>query len=213
MRKILFIFLTLLFVSSFQNAAQATVITFDDLPETTYPIYWGSIHDGYKSLNWYNFGYLDVNQQNLGITGYQNGVVSNPMVAFNQYGNPGAIYSDTAFTFNNAFLTAAWEEELNVSVRGYLNGAEKYFKNVVLSTSAPTNVLFDFQNVDYLSFYSYGGITLTETDQNHFVMDNIVINEPLSPLSVPEPSLVILGTLGFLGSFSLRKRNSTHSEK
>lgn len=204
MKKFALIICAFCLISSFQNNANATLITFDDLPATTYPIYWGNIEDGYASLNWYNFDYLDITQQNLGVTGYQNGVITDPMVAFNQFGNPAAIYSDNSFTFNSVYLTSAWEEDLNVIVRGYNNGNEKYYRNVVLSTSNPQKVIFDFQDINYLSFDSFGGITVLPMDQNHFVMDNLTINEPITP--VPEPSSVFLYIIGLIASLCLKKR-------
>ena len=98
------------------------LITFDDLTGTSLPV-----PAGYDNLTWSNFYYLN------GVaygqpSGFAAGVVSTNNVAYNNGGAPAAISSSAPFTLVSAYLTAAWNDNLQVEVQGY-NGATLSYDN------------------------------------------------------------------------------------
>ncbi|QLE47163.1 PEP-CTERM sorting domain-containing protein [Nostoc sp. C057] len=169
--------------------AQATVLTFDDIAPI--PVN-DRISNGYGGLNWDNFDYINGSNTALSLTGYDNGRVSGDYVAFNGFGDT-ALVSDGIFNFNSAYLTAAWNNGLSVTVEGFKSGATLYSKTVVVDTTQPTLVNFDYLGIDELRFTSFGGVEpdyLIETGGSgtQFVLDNFTFNEKVT--SVPEPTLL-----------------------
>jgi len=169
----------------------AAVVTFDDLPSSSAP---QPIPEDYSGFNWTNFGYVD--PLPFGPSGYANGTVSPTNVAYNRYGDPSML-SSGSFEFVGAYFTGAWNDGLNVSVSGYLNGEVIERMTIVTSYYVPTWSSFNWV-VDQLSFNSYGGTLAPEavSDGLQFVMDNFTYN-------VPEPGTMFLFGLGGL---ILRKR-------
>ncbi|BAY29663.1 hypothetical protein NIES2107_15070 [Nostoc carneum NIES-2107] len=173
------------------SKAQAVVLDFDDLPGD---IDW--IQNGYKGFKWNNFAYLNsVNYDNQ--SGYKNGTVSNPNVAFNSSGDPASISINSGqFDFNSAYLTGAWNNGLNIQVEGLFQGITKYSRTINVGSTSPTLFNFNFLGIDNLKFTSYGGINAGYNGGGtHFVLDNFTYNKSES---VPEP-LSILGTLTAAG--------------
>ncbi|MDZ7963550.1 MAG: PEP-CTERM sorting domain-containing protein [Nostoc sp. DedSLP03] len=169
--------------------AQATVLTFDDIAPVSDL---ARIPNGYGGFNWDNFSYRNGSDSDVSLTGYDNGRVSGDYVAYNGYGNP-ALVSDSVFDFNSAYLTAAWNNGLSVTVEGLKSGATLYSKTVVVDTTEPTLVNFDYFGVDELKFTSFGGVEpdyLIETGGRgtQFALDNFTFNEKAT--SVPEPTLL-----------------------
>ncbi|MCC5617149.1 PEP-CTERM sorting domain-containing protein [Nostoc sp. CHAB 5836] len=169
--------------------AQATVLTFDDLAPVSN---FDQIPNGYGGFNWDNFSYTNGSSPGDTGTGYGNGRVSGDYVAFNAFGDP-ALVSDSIFDFNSAYLTAAWNDGLSVTVEGLKSGATLYSKTVVVDTTQPTLVNFDYFGVDQLRFRSFGGVQpdyLVETGSRgtQFALDNFTFNEKAT--SVPEPTLL-----------------------
>ncbi|ODH02891.1 hypothetical protein A4S05_02305 [Nostoc sp. KVJ20] len=168
--------------------AQAAVLTFDDIaPISGFTL----IPNDYGGFNWDNFYYTNGSNA-ISRTGYDNGRVSGDYVAFNGFGNP-ALVSDDVFDFNSAYLTAAWNDGLSVTVEGLNSGATLYSKTVVVDTTQPTLVNFDYFGVDELRFTSFGGVEpdyLVETGGSgtQFALDNFTFNEKAT--SVPEPRLL-----------------------
>lgn len=180
---------------------QAAMLTFDDLSGTNNPI-----PDGYGGFSWGNFYYLDgVNYSST--SGYQNAVVSPNNVAYNAYGNP-AFMSDSPFTFNSAYFTAAWNEGLSVTVEGYLASVLVHTNTFTINTTSPTLMTFDWSGIDELRFSSSGGTDNPNYSGSgtHFAMDNFVYNEGFGG-AVPEPTtLAIWSTLTGLGLIAARRR-------
>lgn len=178
-------------VASFANA---TVVTFDDIAN-------GAVANGYNGLNWDNVYTLNAVNYNPQNSGYFNGLVSGESVAYNAWGDVGLVSGGT-FDFNGAFLTAAWNNGLNITVTGFLAGLELYSQTVVVDTTSPTWFNFNFTGIDSLSFNSFGGVDAgLGGGGNHFAMDNFTFNEA----SVPESSSIFLLGLGLLGLFGARK--------
>lgn len=184
------------------GAAQAAVLTFDDVSNTSS---FDSIYNGYGGFNWNNF--LVENGTSLPVTGtgYDNGRVSGDYTAFNGFGQL-AILSNSVFDFNGTYLTGAWHDGLSIVVEGLKNGSSLYSKTVVVDTTGPTWFDFNFLGIDQLKFTSFGGVNpgFSGGDGTQFAMDNFTFNETKS---VPEPTTTLgLLALGALGAGSMLKR-------
>ncbi len=175
------------------GSAMATTITFDDLP-----VEGEFITNGYNGFDWNNFyvfGKGTTNPYYSG-TGYQNGTVSQPNVAFNAFADPASILSLTPFTFNSAYLTSAFNDGNQIKITGLLGGIVKDTKTVTLNTVTPLLATFNFQNIDTLTFTSLN-------NRNQFVIDDFTYNA--SATAVPEP-FTILGSAVALGAGVAMKR-------
>lgn len=186
------------------GAAQAVVLTFDDLYNYTSGNY---IYNGYGGLNWDNF-YL---MQGHLLGGYIEGAVSGVGTAFS-YGGEVTVANNSLFDFQGTYLTAASRYDLSVVVEGLNNGTSLYSKTVVVDLFGPTWVDFNFLGIDQLKFSSFGGTVLTYhlgTWGTDFVIDNFTFNETKS---VPEPASTLgLLALGAMGAGSMLKRK--HQKK
>lgn len=180
------------------GSAQATLITFDGIPNSL-----DTIAPGYGGLQWNNFLVLDGVKH--GASGYTNSVISPNNVAFNGFGAPATFLSASAFTFNSAYITAAWNDGLQLIVTGSLNGVQVDTTTFTVNTSGPTLETFNWSNIDSVTFTSFGGTpnpNFTRTGGGeHFAMDNLTINA-----TVPEPSTVFLLGIGLLGLMGTARR-------
>jgi len=188
--------------------SQAAVITFDDLSATDVD----AIQSGYQGFNWGDEFWTSlayIHKDTLPGTGFANGVVSGNYAAFNNFATTSTISGDL-FTFNGAYLTAAWNEGLHIEVSGFLNNVLLFTQTVVVNTQIAQWFSFDFAGINQLSFRSWGG---TPTNPNeggeHFVMDNFTVNEAVS---VPESSPLALLLLGLAALAAGRQstRNPRH---
>jgi hypothetical protein len=166
-------------------ANSAFQTTFDELPNAMNE---PSIPAGYGGLNWYNFRYLDAVRTTARPSGYQVGMRSASVVAFNGYGSPASITSTGLFNFVSAFLTAAWNENLRLTVEGYTAGRLTYSNSYTLSPTAPTLIRFNYLGVDEVDFISSGG-TLHQgyshpEPAEQFVLEDVTMalaGEPIIP--------------------------------
>ncbi len=166
------------------------LVTFDDLTGS------GLVPVGYNSLTWSNFYYLD------GLTygepsGYTAGVVSSPNVAYNAYGAPAAISSPTPFDLVSGYLTAAWDNNLQVELKGFSGPTLVYDNTYTLSTTVPKLIQFNYVGVTSVQFISLDG--------TQFVMDNvslIFLLPPSQPVITTQP-VGQVATVGRAATFSL----------
>jgi len=192
---------------SAKSASAQTLITFDDIsiPTNNDLI---SITNGYRGFNWNNFWVLSVSNQTsmYGVTNGDNyGMVSPPNVAFNGSGNPAEIDSTgTSFDFFSAYLTGAWNNDLNIEVEGYDGTNLLYDQTVVASATSPTLFTFDYLGINRLYFNSYGGepAGFPRGSGEQSAMDNLTFE------FIPEPSSLLLTALGVvtLCAYVRRKR-------
>ena len=157
----------------------SATITFDDLPA---PAIGGTaIPNGYAGLNWQNMFYVDGDNNNFNPSGYQNGRVSPPNVGAMSNDSIGefSLVSGALFSFNSAWLAAAWQDGLTIQVKGYRLGILLYEKTVVVNTLGPMLFHFDFCGIDALRFDTIAGIPnpITGDGGRHFVIDDMTINE------------------------------------
>jgi len=168
------------------------LITFDNLGDgtCTNPI---TISSGYGNshFTWDNFYVLDGVDYCDNPSGFEYGVVSGTSVAFNGGGNTATISSSKPFLLLSADLTAAWFDDLEVEVQGYVSGSLAYDDTYFLSSTSPTLITFGYAGVTEVDFISSGGTTNTAYSGSgeQFAMDNLTVVTYSNALAVTlEPS-------------------------
>ena len=187
----------------------ATVIAFDDIPSTTlsngmlqllmYPV----ITNGYQGLNWANFYILNAPffAKKYETNGEYYGMVTASNVTFNGGGTTAEVDSSgTDFNFLSAYLTGAWNSNLNIEVQGFSGTNLLYDTTVVASATSPTLFTFNYLDINRLTFNSSGGQPAFGVDAPQFAMDNFTFE------FVPEPSSFLLAAAGALLLCPLLKR-------
>lgn len=207
-RSFLLVFVPLAILMSLATPARSqTLVTFDDFDLSHAHAYSTNIPNGYQGLNWTNFGIVNgiLQSSALGgyLSGYNYGMVTPSNVAYNAFGNPAEIDSPgTNFSFLSAYLTGAWNSNLNIEVEGFNGAAEIYDTNVVASATNPTLFTFNYLNINRLYFNSYGGelAGFGGGAGENFVMDNFDFE------FIPEPSSLLLTALGGVSLVAFLKR-------
>ncbi|MGA2604842.1 MAG: PEP-CTERM sorting domain-containing protein [Verrucomicrobiia bacterium] len=182
-----------------------TLVTFDDFNLAQDQFFQTNIPDGYEGLSWSNFWVLNaVLRSNIYgfLNGYNYGMVSASNVAFNAAGNPAEIDSVTNFNFLSAYLTGAWNSNLNIEIEGFNGAQEIYDTIVVASATNATLFTFNYLNIDRLYFNSYGGqdAGFAGGSGEQFAMDNFMFE------FIPEPSSLLLTALGAVALCAFLKR-------
>ena len=201
---------------SISSTSRANLITFDDISLTYMTTSGGvvvvgqkfftDITNGYHNLNWGNFsaGVGLRSDPFYGTNGGYYGMVSVSNIAFNDSGNPAEIDATSAnFNFLSVYLTGVWNSNLNIEAEGFRSGTLLYDTTVVASATAPTLFAFNYLDIDRLTFNSFGGQNagFPNGEGELFAMDNLSVE------FVPEPSSLLLATIGVLLLWPLLKRN------
>lgn len=145
--------------------------TFDDLAAPEGGL---TVPNGYLGVNWNNFSYLS---GSVAGGGYIPGTLSPSNCAYNAFANPASISSPDPFDFHSAYLTAAWNDYLQLEVKGYNRGVLAYDQTYTLQATMPTLINFDYLGVTEVDFISSGGTNhpgYTGTG-THFAMDNVLL--------------------------------------
>ena len=100
------------------------------------------VPNGYNGFQWANFSVIDA-LDSLIASGGQNGTVSPKNVAFNSNGNPANFSGSGAFTLDSAYLTAAWNDGLQLEVQGFVGTTLTYDNTYTLNTW-PDSSLINF---------------------------------------------------------------------
>jgi hypothetical protein len=169
----------------------ANLITFDEFGPTNATV--TPIPNGYAGLDWLNFNVKSAGQtiDPQHDTGYGHGVVSPFDITYNSAGNPATIFSSlrAPFTLISVYLTAAWNDDLNVTIEATGAGgkhAAEFAQTVTINTLAPTLVTLNFPNIHIVTFSSSGGTAHTpDVFGTQFVMDDLTL---ASLPSAPEPA-------------------------
>jgi len=157
------------------TVANAALLTFDTLGDDT------TVPSGYGGLMWNNFYSLDGVNYDGNPSGYEAGVVSPNNVAFNGFGSPASITIKSGFfKLNSAYLTGAWNDNLVVTVKGYIISTRGvriliYSHSYRLSATHPTLIKFTPVIVQEVDFISSGGTPhegYTGSGE-HFAIDNL----------------------------------------
>ena len=127
-------------------------------------------------------------------SGYGAAMVSVAKVAYNPGGAPASISSSSPFALFSAYLTAAWNDNLQVEVQGYNGTALVYDNKYLLSATTPTLVRFNYVGVTSVNFFSSGGTPhLGYTGSGtQFAMDNLNVHVTPNPPSAPPASLTLM---------------------
>lgn len=184
-------------MASLSLGATATPLSFDDV--TTGNM---AALGGYGGLEWSDNFYA-AKASVLG-GGYTAGLQSGAYVAFNAYSSAVSFSADDPFTFESAYLTAAWNDGLTLDIKGYLGSAEVQSLTLLLSATTPTFALLNWSNVDRVSFASHGGTHHAGYGGagTAFVMDNLT----LTPVPEAETYAMLLAGLGIMGVVARRRR-------
>lgn len=174
----------------------ATVLTFDDVTAETAAV----IPNDYGGFDWTYAVVEDPIAYGTVPSGYANGIVSGNYIALfttTNFGD-GRIISNNTFDFIGSYLTAAWRDDLNITIEGYHDNILSYSETVVADYYSPTWFEFNFMNIDELRFGASGGIEIPDNagNSNQFALDNFTF--------VPEPTTLLL--LSFGGIVLLKKR-------
>jgi len=159
----------LMLLSTLQLGARGLVstqqtITFDSIETDTEGV---PANNGYAGLAWDNFYVLDGVDYGEA-SGYQIGVASPYNVAYNAYGDPASILSPdgrTFFILTSANMTAAWQNNLRVEIKGYLFNRVVYDVFVTLSNDHSTVVNFPKNLVNRVTF--------ADAEGTQIVFDNV----------------------------------------
>jgi hypothetical protein len=188
-------------------ASQAsTLITFDDISNASN--YNGVIPNDYKDLNWINLRYINpFNNSGWQNSGAGTGIVSLSYVATSNSGIPAEIQSATPFRLDSAYFAANWNDGLQITVKGELEGAITHTKTFTVDTAGSTREFFNWNNIDTVLITATGGTHNSSLldGGTSFAMDNLIISH------VPEPETyaMLLAGLGLLGAIIRRRQNSS----
>jgi hypothetical protein len=192
--KTLLRFAFVYFVSTAIVFADTTItIKFDDIPSVSGPSgNFPVVTNGYNGFQWSNFYVVDALDSSIP-SGGQNGTVSPKNVAFNANGNPANFSSSGAFALDSAYLTAAWNDGLQLEVQGFVGTTLTYDNTYTLNTAGPVLVNFKYLGVDEVNFISSGGTHHSGYSGagTQFAMDNLTV-------TVPEPNALSLFGIGAL---------------
>lgn len=200
-----------LLAGGFMSVAHAETLGFDDIaaPGNNSAVVLGTYH----GFTFNNFDALDGTTFENGVNnGYTNGVVSPDNVIFNGWGAPASFSSTDAstFTLNSMYLTAAWNNGLQITVTGYDGGTLLDTATFTVNESGPTLETLNWSGVNTIEFVSRGGTPVPGVIGmgTQFALDNLTVS---SVASTPEPcSLLLLGT-SLLGGLGIGRRRLTRS--
>lgn len=135
-------------------------------------------------FNYSNIGNLYTPDYFTQDTGYVRGRTSGAWVGYTS--TLGTISSATPFDFVGGSFTAAWNDDLEVTLVGQLGGIEQYRSNFIMSDDFPSLLTLNFHSIDTLQIWTAGGVDAgTPGGGNHVALDDLVFQAA----TVPETSM------------------------
>jgi hypothetical protein len=191
------------------SAQAADTLTFDDLGYGV-TLSKGEQYEQYKGFTWSNF--MSFSSKAAQGNGYASGYTAMykhsgmGILNWEAQGAQLVRVDGSLFDFGSADMIAAWNDGLHVTVTGWLGDEAKYTQLVTLDSTVVSPKVFNFTDIDKLTFSSFGGMKnpLNLTNGTHFAIDNMNFNVTTA---VPEPSsyAMLLAGLTMVG-FIARKR-------
>jgi hypothetical protein len=213
-------FFILLLASFSALPVLASTINFDDLDASSGDIVLDSLNP-YHGFDWTNFS---VYTSTPGFPGFNNGIVSSPNAAYT--GGQilsttvlpvmGTVTASTAFDFLSADIGAGYYNDLDVTVKGLLNGTTLFTKTVTVNTQGAQLFDFGFSGINALELFASQTASTTDPfncgvfNCTQFTMDNMVFSPATRPPppTVPEPStgsILCIGAVALLAALRWRK--------
>lgn len=199
MKKIVTALLMAASFLTFETAANAAVLTFDEPEFMTDNII--SISN-YQDFTFNNFGVLNaLNAAKNGHRPNDSGYYTYPNDAYNKYGERSSFSRAETFNLNDAYIAGwAWNSfDLLIRTTTTEGIIEKL---LYLNLNERQHITFNYLGVSLVEFIPFNHETGEEEGDNWFTIDNIRYNE--SP--VPEPSSILLGFMGLSSLFGLRRK-------
>jgi hypothetical protein len=137
-----------------------------------------TVQNGYGFLRWEGFTSLDAVNYDLNPSGYEAGLISSSNVVYGEGSARILAKTGTAFLLKTAYMTAAWNDNLQVVVKGYLNGRLMFSATYILSATEPRFINFpDNKPVTEVTFESSGGTQheAYEGSGEHFLLDDLTV--------------------------------------
>ena len=183
------------------SSVNAAPITFDDLTDLNF------IPNGYAGLSWNNMASLNAVTYDTNPSGYFVGLVSPEFVAFNAAGNPASFGLEPSFLVNSFYLTAAWNDDLDVLIEGLLDVTPVVSTSIQIDSTLKSLITLNWSGIDEVRLTSSGGVDNPNFDGigPHFAMDNLVINSEFQ--EVPEAGTWFAGaTVALIGGATYLRR-------
>jgi hypothetical protein len=155
------------------------------------------VTNGYGGLNWTNFNAINAVTV-VTPSGYPIDMVSSNNVAFNNnQSSPATIASANPFNLFSAYLSAAWNDNLQFEAKGYTNGVLVYDNTYILSPTNRTLINFNYLGVTEVDFIASGGTLHSGYSGNgtFFAMDNVNVATGPGVLYGPQITVPLPGSL------------------
>lgn len=160
----------IVFAGTVTGWCEDPVIQFDDVPSFT------NIPSGYHLLNWQGFQCLDGADYSPP-NGYQAAVQSGLNVIYPANGSSASMAAGM-FDLLSLYATAAYNDNVKLEAKGYINGTLVYDQTNTLSATDATFIQYNFYGVDKVDFSSSGGTPhggYSGGSGNYFAFDDVTV--------------------------------------
>lgn len=144
-----FLLAAIVFAGTVSGWCADPVIQFDDVPS------FSNVPSGYHLLDWSGFQSLDGVDYSPP-NGYQAAVQSDLNVIYPFNGSNASI-SAGMFDLLSLYATAAYNDNVKLEAKGYINGTLVYDQTNTLSATVATFIQYNFYGVERVDFSSSGG--------------------------------------------------------